>query len=76
MDWDAIIEVLSETVKDENTRSEIYKKLFDLVGTDDADDSLDQDFVFDDVYEKYVKDLDDVEPYADDEADGFEYDDD
>jgi hypothetical protein len=75
MDWDALIEVLSESVKDETVRADIYKKLFDLVGTNDADDSLDQDFVFDDVYEKYVEDLDDDEPLYEDDEDGFNYDD-
>lgn len=74
MDWDAVIEVLSETVKDESTRSEIYKKLFDLVGTHDVEDSLDQDFVFDDVYEKYIEDEED-EPLYEESEDGFDYDD-
>ena len=74
MDWDALIEVLLETVKDENTRSEIYKKLFDLVGTHDADESLDQDPIFDDIYEDYVSDSEDDSLYEENE-DGFDYDD-
>jgi hypothetical protein len=74
MDWDALIEVLLETVKDENARSEIYKKLFDLVGTHDADESLNQDPLFDDVYEAYVSDDEDDSLYEEDE-DGFDYDD-
>ena len=75
MDWDALIEVLLETVKDDITRADIYKKLFDLVGTHDASDSTDQDDVFDGVLENYIHDDEEEELYED-ESDGFDYDDD
>jgi D-Tyr-tRNAtyr deacylase len=75
MDWDALIEVLSESVRDDNTRSEIYKKLFDLVGTHDASDSEGQDDVFDKALGQYVWD-DEEEELDEDEGDGFDYDDD
>ena len=75
MDWDALIEVLSESVKDDVTRADIYKKLFDLIGTHDASDSVDQDDVFDGVLENYLHDEDEEELYEDD-GDGFDYDED
>ena len=75
MDWDALIEVLLESVKDENTRSEIYKKLFDLVGTHDAEESLDQDHVFDDILEKYIQDNEEEDTLYEENEDNFDYDD-
>lgn len=75
MDWDALIEVLTETVREDAARGDIYRKLFDLVGTRDASDSEGQDDVFDNVLSKYVWD-DDDEIAEEDEGDGFDYDDD
>lgn len=72
MDWDALIEVLTESVRDDATRGDIYRKLFDLVGTRDASDSEGQDDVFDNVLGKYVWDEDDEDSYTDDD-DGFDY---
>ena len=75
MDWDALIEVLSESVRDDATRSDIYRKLFDLVGTRDASDSEGQDDVFDTTLNKYVWDDSDEEEYVDD-GDDLDYDED
>jgi hypothetical protein len=75
MDWDALIEVLLESVKDDMVRSDIYKKLFDLVGTHDAAESEGQDDVFDGVLESYIHD-DEEEVYYEDDGDGFDYDED
>ena len=75
MDWDALIEVLSESVRDDATRSDIYRKLFDLVGTRDASDSEGQDDVFDTTLNKYVWDDSDEEEYVDD-GDDPDYDED
>ena len=74
MDWDALIEVLTESVRDDAIRGDIYRKLFDLVGTRDASDSEGQDDVFDTVLGKYVWD-DNEEEDPEDEGDGFDYDD-
>ena len=74
MDWDALIEVLTESVRDDAIRGDIYRKLFDLVGTRDASDSEGQDDVFDTVLGKYVWD-DNEEDDPEDEGDGFDYDD-
>ena len=73
MDWDALIEVLTESVREDATRGEIYRKLFDLVGTRDASDSEGQDDVFDNVLSKYVWDDDD--DIVEEDEDGFDYDD-
>ena len=75
MDWDALIEVLSESVRDDATRGDIYRKLFDLVGTRDASDSEGQDDVFDTTLNKYVWDDSDEEEYVDD-GDDPDYDED
>ena len=75
MDWDALIEVLSESVRDDATRSDIYRKLFDLVGTRDASDSEGQDDIFDTTLNKYVWDDSDEEEYVDD-GDDPDYDED
>lgn len=72
MDWDALIEVLTESVRDDFTRGEIYRKLFDLVGTRDASDSEGQDDVFDNTLSKYVWDEDEEDIYHE-EDDGFDY---
>ena len=74
MDWDALIEVLSETVREDAVRGDIYKKLFDLVGTDDASESEGQDDVFDRVLEQYI--WDDEDDDVIEEEDDFSYDDD
>jgi D-Tyr-tRNAtyr deacylase len=74
MDWDALIEVLTETVREDVVRGEIYKKLFDLVGTDDASESEGQDDVFDRVLEQYIWDDEDDDVLE--EEDDFSYDDD
>ena len=76
MDWDALIEVLLESVKDDVMRADIYKKLFDLVGTHDASESTDQDDVFDGVLENYIHDEEEEDLYEEDEGDGFDYDED
>lgn len=75
MDWDALIEVLSESVRDDVVRGDIYRKLFDLVGTRDASDSEGQDDVFDTTLNKYVWDDSDEEEYVDD-GDDPDYDED
>ena len=74
MDWDALIEVLTESVRDDAVRGDIYRKLFDLVGTRDASDSEGQDDVFDSVLSKYVWDDEEVDEF-DEDSDGFGYDD-
>jgi len=74
MDWDALIEVLTETVREDAVRGDIYKKLFDLVGTDDASESEGQDDVFDRVLEQYI--WDDEDDDVIEEEDDFSYDDD
>lgn len=74
MDWDALIEVLSDTIKDDTVRSDIYKKLFDLIGVDGAQDSEGQDDVFDSVLEGYI--YDDEDELFEDTGDDIDYGDD
>jgi len=78
MDWDAVIEVISDTVKEDNVRSEIYKRLFEIVGTSDAVESLEQDNVFDEALWAYTRDEDEedeIEQDYDYESEEYDYDD-
>ena len=50
MDWDTLIEVLSETIKDDNLRSEVYEKIMKAGYLAEAEDSLGQDDIFDDTW--------------------------
>ena len=74
MDWDAIIEVISDTIKDDSVRADIYKKLFDLVGIHDTEDSIGQDDAFDNVLEKYRWDDTDDDSLYEDDGDDIDYD--
>ena len=78
MDWDAVIEVISDTVKEDSVRSEIYKRLFEIVGTSDAVESLEQDNVFDEALWAYTRDEDEedeIEQDYDYESEEYDYDD-
>lgn len=74
MDWDLIISVISDLVKDDSTRHEIYKKFMEAAEYTDRSeiiDSLDQDPVFDNVWERYFADTDQEENWEDE---GYDYD--
>jgi len=66
MDWNQIISVISELVKDESTRSQIYKRLLDSSSWSEKDtieeECIGYDDAFDSVWEEYF--ADDKEKYG------------
>lgn len=79
MDWNQIISVISDLVKEDNVRSQIYKRLLD--GSDWTEkDSIEEeclgyDDVFDEVWNEFFADEDDEDLYEDD-GDDLDYDND
>lgn len=77
MDWNQIISVISELVKDDSTRSQIYKRLLD--GSDYIEremieeECLGYDDSFDSVWNEYF--AEDKDEEDEDEYDSFDYDD-
>jgi len=57
MDWNQVISVISDLVKDESTREQIYKRLLDTSSWSQRDDieeeCLGYDDAFDNVWEEY-----------------------
>jgi len=57
MDWNQIISVISDLVKDESTREQIYKRLLDSSSWSERDaieeECLGYDDAFDSVWEEY-----------------------
>lgn len=79
MDWNQIISVISDLVKEDNVRSQIYKRLLD--GSDwSSRDSIEEeclgyDDAFDNVWSEFFADEEDDYLYEDD-GDGLDYDED
>ena len=60
MDWDSIIEVLMEEIKDDALRGTIYKKILESSDSfSDGEESIGLDNVFDQVIEEYFEEEDD-----------------
>ena len=78
MDWNNIITVISELVKDDTIRFQIYKRLLDASDYVDKDiieeDCIGYDSAYDEVWEQY-SDLDEDEELFE-EDDDYERDDD
>jgi len=74
MDWDLIVDVICDNVKDNNVREDIYRKLLEESNDSRmAEDSLGIDDVFDKVFiEIHDEDEDDL---YDDDNDDYSYDD-
>jgi|APGre2960657404_1045060.scaffolds.fasta_scaffold464730_2 hypothetical protein len=57
MDWNQVISVISDLVKDESTREQIYKRLLDASDWSEKDcieeECLGYDDAFDNVWEEY-----------------------
>jgi hypothetical protein len=73
MDWDLIVDVICDHVKDGNIREDIYRKLLEESNDSRmAEDSLGIDDVFDKVYIE-MTDNEDEDLYEDDNDDfGYE----
>jgi hypothetical protein len=84
MDWNQLISVISDLVKDESTREQIYKRMLDASDyserEDIEDECLGEDDAFDRVWnEYYAEDSDEDENEEDYDYetadDGFDYED-
>jgi hypothetical protein len=72
MDWEHLISVISELVKDQATREQIYKRLLEASDHTERDgiedECLGYDDAFDNVWEEYFSDeVNDDEEYEEDE---------
>jgi hypothetical protein len=83
MDWTQLISVVSELVKDEGIREQIYKRLLEASDYTEREnieeECLGYDDAFDNVWEEYFssdeddEDFEEDEDYDDESKDGFEY---
>ena len=80
MDWNQIISVISELVKEDNVRSQIYKRLLDGSDWSSKDiieeECLGYDDVFDEVWSEFFADDEDDEYLNEDDGDDIDYDND
>jgi len=82
MDWELLISVVSEIVKDEGAREQIYKRLLEASDHTEREgieeECLGYDDAFDSVWEEYFSEKDDEEEYEEDEDhdtdDTYDYD--
>jgi len=79
MNWDSIIEVLMEEIKDDALRALIYKKILESSESfSDAEDSIGLDDIFDEVLDEYAdddQDDDEEEELDDNSDDDYDYED-
>lgn len=76
MDWDIIIHTILDTVKDDNLREEIYRKLLEeSEDFENAEESLGSDEVFDRVFEDTYSEYDEEDEDIYGADDDFGYDD-
>jgi hypothetical protein len=77
MDWEQLINVISELVKDVSIRSQIYKRLLDASDYSEREniqeDCLGYDDAFDDVWNEYY--AENEEEDEEQEDDDYEYED-
>ena len=68
MDINNIVTILSELIKDEGTRKEIYTRILEESDEYDLEDvELGIDDAFDEVYEEYAEDDEDEDEFEEDE---------
>ena len=77
MEWDIIVEVISDSVKDDETRTEIYKKFFEASGDieyDDIESEIGIDDAFDNAWNlfEFENASDDTDEDDEDEDDDYE----
>lgn len=77
MDWNLIIDVISNLIKDEGTREQIYKRFLEVSDYSERktieEECLGYDTAFDSVWEDSF--AEENEEIDDDEGDGYDYDD-
>lgn len=78
MDWDLLINVISDLIKDDTTRYEVYKRFIEAAEYSDRElisESLGQDSAFDEVWDDYFAEEDDTVDFVSDEDADYEYND-
>jgi hypothetical protein len=76
MDWELVVNIISEAVKDDGLREEIYRKLIEeSEDFDGAEECIGSDDVFDRVYEELYDEYDGKEDLYEDDGDDFGYED-
>lgn len=76
MDWELVINIISDAVKDESLREEIYTRLLEeSEDFNNAEDCLGSDNVFDKVFEELYEEYENKEDLYEDDNDDFGYDD-
>lgn len=76
MDWELVVDILSDYIKDESLRSDIYRKMIEeSEDFDGAKECLGNDSVFDKIYEEVYEEYDDSDSKYADDNDEFGYDD-
>lgn len=77
MDWSNLISVVSELVKEDSIRSQIYKRLLDASDWSEKDaieeECLGYDDAFDEVWNEFYAE-DDEDSYDDDDDSNYEFD--
>lgn len=77
MDWRLIIDVISNLIKDDNTREQIYKRLLDASDYTEKntieEECLGYDDAFDSIWEENFSDEEDESEEEDDDYDYDEY---
>jgi hypothetical protein len=76
MDWELVINTISDIIKDDSLREEIYRKMLEETQDfDRSEDCLGEDDVFDRIWEELYDEYEEEENTYDDNDD-FGYDDD
>lgn len=68
MEWEEVVQIICDSVKEQETRRLIYRRLLEsvLVDSEELDPAIGIDSVFDEVAEEYTEEGDE-EDYYDDE---------
>lgn len=76
MDWNQLISIISENVKDDSNRTNIYLRLLEISDNDtEGEECLGYDDAFDIAWEQHIGYEDDEDDYAEEEDD-YNYDED
>lgn len=76
MNWELVINIISELVKDEKLREEIYRNLVEeSEDFDGAGECLGHDNVFDKTYQDVYDEYNDEDDLKEDDGDDYFYDD-
>ena len=76
MNWELVINIISELVKDERLREEIYRNLIEeSEDFNSASECLGHDNVFDKTYQEVYEEYHEDDDLVEDDGDDYDYDD-